>query len=66
MSTDWRVIFDKTLAEYVQQYIKAQGDLSARLLVLRNCKEDITKSPLHDEQTIDLPERLCWVSISSH
>jgi hypothetical protein len=66
MSTNWSVVFEKTLAEYVQQYIEAQGDSAARAQVLKNCQEDIIKSPLHKEQTIELPQHLCWVSISSH
>jgi hypothetical protein len=66
MSTDWSVLFDETLAEYVQQYIEACGDTAARAQVLKDCQEDITKSPLHEEQDIELPEHLCWVSILFH
>ena len=66
MSTNWSILFDKTLAEYVQQYSKAYGDIAARAQVLKDCQEDITRSPLHEEQVIDLPQLLCQVSISSH
>jgi hypothetical protein len=64
MSTDWRVIFDKTLADYVQQYIEARGDSDTRAQILKDCGENIVKSPLHDKQAIELPKDLCWVSIS--
>ena len=66
MSTNWSVIFDKTLAEYVQEYSKAYGDIAVHAQVLKNCQEDIKKSPLHEEQVIDLLQLLCQVSISSH
>jgi len=55
--------FFNTLAEYVQQYIEACGDPIAREKILNDCKEDITKSALHEEQAIELPQHLCWVSI---
>src|SRR6266581_7883589 len=29
MSTNWSILFDKTLAEYVQQYSKAYGDIAS-------------------------------------
>jgi hypothetical protein len=64
MSTHWTVPFDETLAKYLLQYIEAHGDSVARAQVLNNCQEDITKSPLHEEQDIELPKDLCWVSIS--
>jgi hypothetical protein len=66
MSTDWSLIFDETLTKYLQQYIVAEGDSAARAQVLKNCEEDITKSSLHDKEVIELPQHLCWVSISSH
>jgi hypothetical protein len=66
MSINWSVVFYPTLAEYVQQYIEAQGDPAARAQVLKKCQEDIVKSPLHDGQTIELPQHLDWVSISPH
>jgi hypothetical protein len=66
MSTNWSVVFDKTLAEYVQQYSEAYGDIAARAQVLKDCQEDITNSSLLEEQVIDLPQLLCQVSISSH
>lgn len=64
MSTHWSTLFDETLAKYVQQYIEAYGDKAACAQVLEDCKEDITKSSLHEEQDIELPEHLCSVSIS--
>lgn len=66
MSTDWSILFDQTLAEYVQQYIEAYGDTAARVQILKDCEEDITKSTLHEEQVIELPQHLRWASISSH
>jgi len=67
MSTVWSILFDETLTEYVQQYIWAYGGNSAaRAQILMDCQKDITESPLHKEQAIELPENLCWVSISFH
>jgi hypothetical protein len=66
MSTNWSVLFYQTLAEYVQQYIEAQGDPAARAQVLKNCQEVITMSSLHKEQSVELPQHLDWVSISSY
>jgi hypothetical protein len=66
MSTHWTVPFDETLAEYLPQYIEARGDSVARARVLNDCQEDITKSPLHEEQDIELPQYLRWVSILFH
>jgi hypothetical protein len=66
MSTDWSILFDETLAEYLQQYIMARGDPATRVQILKDCKENIIKSPLCEEQGIELPEHLCMVSISFH
>jgi hypothetical protein len=66
MSTDWTVLFHETLAKHVQEYIEARGDPAARAQILNNCGEDITKSPLHGEQVIELPQHLCSVSIPFH
>lgn len=66
MTTNWSVLFHKTLAKYVWQYIRAHGDPAARAQVLSDCQKDIRKSPLHDELDIDLPDDLRWVSISFH
>jgi hypothetical protein len=66
MSTNWSILFDSTLAKYVWQYNEVYGDIAAHAQVLKDCQEDITKSPLHEEQVIDLPQLLCQVSISSH
>jgi len=63
MSTDWSVLFDETLAKYVQQYIEARGDPDARAQILQNCQKDITESSLHEKQDIELPEHLCRVNI---
>ena len=60
--SDWTSIFFETLDEHVQPYIEAYGDLRARAKILKDCTEDITKSPLYDEH-IELPQPLCWVSI---
>lgn len=64
MSTAWNVIFYDTLAEYVQQYIEAREDPFACIQILKDCGNDITKSSLHKEQVIDLPQHLCRVSFS--
>ena len=37
LSTNWSILFDKTLAEYVQQYSKAYGDIAAYTQVFKNC-----------------------------
>ena len=65
MSNNWSVLFHKTLAEYVWQFVEARGDPAARAQVLKDCQKDITKSPLHEEQVIELPQHLQLVSISS-
>jgi hypothetical protein len=64
MSAHWSVIFFETLAEYAQQYIEACGDQAARVQILKDCQEDIAKSPVHKKQDIELPRDLCQVSIS--
>lgn len=64
MSTHWDVLFYDTLAEYVEQYIEACGDPFARIQILKDCRDEITESPLHKKQTINLPEHLCMVSFS--
>lgn len=66
MPTNWSVLFHKTLAKYLWQYIEAHGDPTARAQVLNDCQKAIRTSPLHDELNIDLPDRLHWVSISFH
>lgn len=66
MSTTWSVIFEETLAKYLQLYIEAKGDSAARSQVLKNCQEEIMKSPWHEDKTTNLPQHLNWVSISSH
>jgi hypothetical protein len=66
MPADWAVLFYETLAEYLQPYIQAHGDPAAREAILKDCEDNITNSPLHEEEDIELPEHLCLVSISSH
>ena len=64
MSTDWTAVFFKALTKYVLKYIEARGDLAARAMILKKCGEVITNSPLHEEHDVELPENLCYVSIS--
>jgi hypothetical protein len=66
MSTDWTSIFFQTLTKYVMKYIGARGDQAARAQILKKCGEVIMNSPLHEEQKIELPKALCYVSISFH
>src|SRR6267154_2959493 len=66
MSTNWSILFHETLAEYVQQYIGARGDLAARVQILKDCQKDIAESTLHEEQVIELPDHLHWVYIPFH
>jgi hypothetical protein len=66
MSTDWTTIFFKTLTKYVLKYIEARGDQAARAQILKKCGKVIMDSPLHEEQEIELPEALCYVSFSFH
>jgi hypothetical protein len=66
MSTNWSVSFDETLAEYVAKYIEARGDSATHAQILLDCQENITSSPLREEQDIELPQHLCWVIISFH
>ena len=65
MSAHWSVLFDETLAGYVQKYMEAYGNPIARARILKDCREDITKSPLHEERDIELPQHLYWVSFIS-
>jgi hypothetical protein len=66
MPAEWNVLFDKTLAEYLELYVRAHGDAAARAAILKDCEDDITNSPLHEEEDIKLPEHLRLVSISFH
>ena len=63
MSTNWSILFHETLAEYIQQYLRAHRDPAACAQILKDCWKDITKSSLLEEQVIELPEHLCLVSI---
>jgi hypothetical protein len=62
-TTNWSDIFHDTLADYVQEYMEAYGDPVARVQILKDCQIDIIRSPLHEEQTIELPQNICCVSI---
>jgi hypothetical protein len=66
MSTDWCVLFFECLAEYVQQYIEARGNPAARMQILKDCQVAITKSSLHEDQVVELPEHLHLVRPSFH
>jgi hypothetical protein len=62
--THWTEVFSETLTEHVHQYIWACGDPAGREKVISSCVDEITKSPLCDEQVTKLPENLTSVSIS--
>ena len=56
---DWSVTFYDTLAEYVQAYIEAEEEVRAQILI--TCRDEITESPLLQEQEVELPTSLCLV-----
>jgi hypothetical protein len=64
MSTNWSINFFKPLSKYVKRYIKARGDPVARAKILKKCGKVIAASALQKEQDLELPENLCYVSIS--
>ena len=63
MPANWSVLFYKTLAKYAQQYVEARGDIAARHQILKDCEDDIIKSPLRKKHVVELPDSLCYVSI---
>jgi hypothetical protein len=58
----WAVLFYGTLAKYLPAYVDAQGDIGARAQILKDCKDEITKSPMHEDNAVDLPRPLRLVS----
>ena len=63
MSTEWNVLFFDTLDNYIGRFINARGDSVAHEKIVEECRDAIVNSSLNEEQEVELPKKLCLVSI---
>ena len=56
----WTVVFAKILADHRAQYIAQRGDAKARSQILRDCRDQILKTPQANH--LMLPDSICAVS----
>ena len=58
----WTVVFAKILADHQAQYITQRGDAKAQSQILRDCQDQILKTPQANHPNIVLPDSICAVS----
>ena len=58
----WTIVFEKILGDYEAQYITQQGNAKARSQILRDCRDQIFKTPQANHMR--LPDNFRAVNIS--
>ena len=60
--SNWSVLFDSILFNYVQEYARAHENVESHAQILKDCKGEIINSPLHEDNAVELPSGVCLVS----